>query len=175
MDPDLYNMEPSELKLLKIDRMFSLGTIFRPRWLRQYASSARFAVSSSNNSCARSAAVEAASAVAKRLEGAPPSLVILFANAAHYGIEVGQQASVSGKGNPADPFLMSCLCMLPFRPCSMPPHAVGQGGPSCGLRGEAHTYWMRPQGDKIIRMLIKQYLLHATLEKEVTEAALVLA
>ena len=63
--------------------------------LRFYSSSARFVAAHSDNPCARSAVVEAASDITKRMQGTPPSLVLLFANAAHYGVEVGQLASVS--------------------------------------------------------------------------------
>ena len=129
----------------------NLGNLVVSRCMsyRSHSSLARFAAASSHNPCPRSAAVEAASAVAKSLDGAPPSLVLLFANAAHYGVEVGQLASVS-----AGPSAMT------FQPCAMPmcscefvtpspnSHAVDKGGAERRLRGETRAHWMCAEGEK---------------------------
>ena len=55
---------------------------------------ARFAVSTSNQACPRTAAVECATSITKQMGGLPPTLVLLFANASSYGIEIGQLAVV---------------------------------------------------------------------------------
>jgi len=68
---------------------------------RSTRSYARFAVSSSHDACPQSAAVECATSITKQMGGLTPTLVLLFVNAAHYGIEMGQVAQV-GQVGPSD-------------------------------------------------------------------------